>query len=79
MGYSPWCRKESDTTEQLHFLFQCFYTQYSAYGYSKSLMSAGKTQSAYPQLYLFFGEGGGEGVNSLLLFKVYFHSSWGKD
>ena len=42
-------------------------------------MSAGKTQSTYPQLYLFFGEGGGEGVNSLLLFKVYFCSSWGKD
>ena len=22
MGYSPWCRKELDTTERLHFHFQ---------------------------------------------------------
>ena len=25
MGYSPWGRKESDTTEQLHFHFSIFY------------------------------------------------------
>ena len=26
MGYSPWGRKESDTTERLHFHFQLLYS-----------------------------------------------------
>ena len=27
MGYSPWGRKESDTTERLHFHFQYHFTK----------------------------------------------------
>jgi len=30
VGYSPWGRKESDTTEQLHFHFHCVYNTLKA-------------------------------------------------
>ena len=41
-GYGPWGRKESDTTEQLHFLFGCVYRLnvwfiFSSYHFSSPL------------------------------------------
>ena len=35
VGYSPWGRKESDTTERLHFHFHFFYTHWEVYSCAK--------------------------------------------
>ena len=35
IGYSPWCPKESDTTEQLHFHFYCHLEKIKFYPYNK--------------------------------------------
>ena len=41
MGYSPWCRKESDTTERLHFHFTFL---------MKGVLGGGREKTAPPEL-----------------------------
>ena len=41
MGYSPWGRKESDTTERLHFTLICRFISFSSSGHFQPLFLQG--------------------------------------